>query len=94
MSKRMPFDGYKVVMVASGDSGLSFNIFLKSAGVKPYNEAPFIWVKNHTGYEKIRISENADCECKKWISDNYELLIKHWNCELSDRGILNMLKRI
>lgn len=94
MLGKMLFNGYNVVKVTTKDSGLSFNIFLKSAGVKPYNEAPFILVENLTGYTKIRISENADCECKKWITDNYELLVKHWNCELSDREVLNMLKSI
>jgi hypothetical protein len=45
--------------------------------------------------ENLPPSEIAGlADVKRWIVLNYDALIKHWNEELTDKEVLNLIKRI
>ena len=85
------------------DTGLPYDIWLDSAGKNRKNKRSEPRFKVSIDNDLIPISISKDPkvliekEIKKWslikkfVVDNYEDLMKHWNGELTDREILNIL---
>ena len=100
------YDGFDLLQVSEEDSGLDYDIFLLSSASINLKEDTLPHLYIDCGEEKIpvSISDNPmllklidntiipDFDLlKEWIRKNMEVLLKHWNQEMSDREVLNRL---
>ena len=100
----MESDCFEMANLETQDAGLPFDIWLDSAGCKrnvPHN-TPRIKVNVDGNLIPILFSETDITPTKEfrhkneiidWINQNREILLKHWNKELTDREVLNLLAK-
>lgn len=103
--KRSEPDSFELVQVAKEDSGLKYDIYLYSSGkVKEYL-TPIVEIDYGTDLtpvlvfsaNEIRLIKKSDLpatdfeEISDYLKRNYDIIVKHWNCEMSDKEVLNTL---
>ena len=91
--------------VSTQDTGLPYSIWIDSAGKdrKTSHNDPRIKVRVNGEFIPVSISKNPEilverkfdhsAEVLKWVRKYYDVLIKHWNKELTDKQALNLLGR-
>lgn len=91
--------------VSTQDTGLPYSIWIDSAGKdrKTSHNDPHIKVKVDGKFIPVSISKNPQIlarrnfehssEVLKWVCKYYDVLIKHWNKEFTDKQALNLLGR-
>lgn len=96
---------FEMANLRKHESGLPYDIWLDSAGCKrntPHNVMR-INVSIDNELIPVIIASQRDIRPQKhfkreneiisWTSNNYDTLFKHWNSELSDRQVLNILAK-
>lgn len=96
---------FEMANLRKQESGLSYDIWLDSAGYKrntPHNVMR-INVSIDNEFIPIIIASQRDIRPQKhfkreneiilWASNNYDTLFMHWNGKLSDRQALNILAK-
>ncbi len=94
---------FEMANVAKTDTNLPYNIWIDSVGKDrniPHNiprikinvDGDMIPVSIDTN-PKILINKNINnfSEIKNWIIKYYDILMQHWNKELTDKETLNLL---
>lgn len=95
---------FETANLTTEDSGLPYNVWLDSAGKDRNVEhnTPRLKVEVDNEFIPMSISKDDVWSLKdfkkksvmvKWIMDNYDVLIRHWNKELTDRQALNLLSK-
>lgn len=96
---------FKMANLRKQESGLPYDIWLDSAGYKRNTPHSVMRINVSIDNELIPviIASQRDIRPQKhfkreneiisWASDNYCILFKHWNSELSDRQALNLLAK-
>ena len=96
---------FEVANLRKQESGLSYDIWLDSAGCTRNTQHKVMRIKVMVGDELIPvvIASQSDIrplrpfrmenEIASWVRDNYDTLFKHRNGELSDRQALNLLSK-
>ena len=89
--------------VSKSDTGLHYDIWIDSVGSdrKGQHHIPRVKVKVGESMIPISISEDPRIlagedfvrsgEILRWVAKYHEVLLKHWNKELTDREALNLL---
>ena len=99
--------GFEHIIVSKTDTGLPCDLVLESSGVKKHSQSriPTISTRSVLGNTTISISDKPEVitnhnthigdidTITKWIARNKELLLEHWNKELTDREVLLLLKK-
>ena len=96
---------FEMANLRKHESGLPYDIWLDSASCKrntPHNVMR-INVSIDNELIPVIIASQRDIRPQKhfkreneiisWTSNNYDTLFKHWNSELSDRQVLNILAK-
>ena len=99
-------DGFFVVCAHREDTGLPYDILLDSLGThktERVNDVPWVGVIICDTVVPISISERplilSEYGLKhkeliiEWVSKRRELLLKHWNGQITDKEILEALRR-
>ena len=91
--------------VSTQDTGLPYSIWIDSAGKdrKVSHNDPHVKVVDGKFIKPVYISKNPEilvgrkfehsAEVLKWLRKYYDVLIKHWNKELTDKQAFNLLGR-
>jgi hypothetical protein len=94
MSTIFEFDSFKVCCIKKSFEKETLEIYLSSEGYVSEDEIkPHLWIKHKYGYSvvDIRNDYSSDDEVFFWVSKNYDLLIKHWYHEITDKELLTAL---
>ena len=96
---------YEMANLLKNESGLPYDIWLDSAGKDrkvPHN-IPRIKIKIGEEMIPVILYSMDDIRAKKefrrsgeviqWVKNNYDIIMRHWNKEISDRQALNMLAK-
>lgn len=75
-------------------TGLSGEVYLMTFD-KEFETKPCVCVESKIGISFIDIRDDysSDDEEFSWVSKNYEVLMRYWNCEISDKEIIDTLKK-
>lgn len=103
--KLKDIDGFTVVSAVKEDTGLMYDILLDSLGKNRVPKCkPRIGVIAGENVICVSVSDRPrilsdepfyeSAEVLRWVSLNKELILKHWNNEISDREILNLLRSL
>lgn len=96
---------FEMANLRKQESGLPYDIWLDSSGYKLNTSHNVMRIKVNIDNEFIPviIASQRDIRPQKhfkredeiilWASNNYDILFKHWNNELSDRQALNILAK-
>ena len=97
---------FEMANLTKADSGLDYDIWIDSVGNlrKGSHNEPRLKVDVDNDRIPVLIDEKEPKilvnkkikgfnKIKKWIIQNYDILIKHWNKELTDRQALNALSK-
>ena len=71
-----------MVCVSKTKTGLPTNIWLESVGAYKLNREGIIYIQNN--YDDIQM-------ILKYILDNVKIFLKHWNGDIDDQDVLNLL---
>lgn len=101
---------FEMAHIVPENSGLPYWILIFSVGsCRKSSCKAAIEVKIADDYISVSIAADPAClspenlppseiaglpDIKRWIVLNYDALIKHWNEELTDKEVLNLIKRI
>ncbi len=98
MSKNAEFDSFEVVCIDRSITGLNTDIFVSSSAVEHSPEGtPELWFATNSGYDNIPLlSDYSDYPAiplpvQNWITENYDLLMKHQHEYFSDKMLLVIL---
>ena len=103
--KLKDIDGFTVLSAVKEDTGLMCDILLDSLGKNRVPQCgPRIGVIAGENVVCVSVSEKPkilsdepfyeSAEVIRWVRLNEELILKHWNKEISDREILNLLRSL
>ncbi len=103
--KLKDLDGFTVLRAVKEDTELRYDILLDSLGKERIPAcSPRIGVILEAVVIFISVSEKPkilsdepfyeSAEVLRWVSLNWELILKHWNKEISDREVLNLLRSL
>ncbi len=88
------FDSFTICCIEKESTGLNVNIYLPTAKFDDDDTIkPCLWTESNMGYGLVYIRndyKNFD-DVELWIVENYDVLISHWNCEITDKEVLNIL---
>ena len=105
MKYKVAKDSFEIVIANKEDTQLPFDIALDSLGREREGAIPYIFILREREKVLILISKQPHIARNrkqhnhsfgiifKWVEENYNVLIKHWNKEISDKDILNILSR-
>ncbi len=88
------FDSFAYCCVKIALEGNIIELLFSSEGYNPECIVkPHIWKKCNNGYIMIDIRDDytTDKDIYSWVKYNYDLLIKHWFHEITDKELLNTL---
>ena len=93
-------DGFMAIIATKRETGLSCDIFLECMAEKRFrNVQPYVFASGEDWLYPISISESPIMlddigleeidfmDVYQWITNNYELLIRHWNCQIDDQEL-------
>lgn len=86
------FDLFDVCCINKEITGLNVNIFLSAAKDDDEIE-PHLWTEDNTGYGLVYIRNDykSHDDIESWIVENYDVLISHWNRQITDEEVLSIL---
>ena len=102
--KRKKIDGFFVVCATPKETGLPYDVLMDSLGIeKRFTGCPRVGIVVGDIVVPVEISDNpvvlsgydfpkAD-EVLCWVSSHEEELLRHWNKELSDLEILEIIAK-
>lgn len=105
MRYKVAKDSFEIVVANKEDTKLPYDIALDSLGRERAGAIPYIFILCERRKIPISISKQPHIMRSrkqhnqnfniifKWVEENYNVLIKHWNKEISDKDILNILSR-
>ena len=102
---KVKYSYFEMINLRKQESGLPYDIWLDSASCTRNTHHNVTRINVGIGDELIPViitsqkdirplrHFNMENEIILWASDNYDTLFKHWNGELSDRQVLNILTK-
>ena len=102
--KRKRIDGFFVVCATPKDTGLPYDVLMDSLGIeKRFPGCPRVGVVVGEFVVPVKISDQPVVlskydfpraeEVLNWVSSHKEELLRHWNKELSDLEILEIIAK-
>ena len=90
----LEFDSFTVCCAEKELTGLNVNIYMPTAKTDDYHTIkPYLWTESNIGYGLVYIKNDYKFpnDVEEWIVKNYDVLLRHWNCEITDKETLNIL---
>lgn len=89
-------DGFNLLCITPQDSGIGENIWLKSSGnAESKPSIPSVYLMRNSSLIAVDILPCDETECSgeimRWIKANEDVLIQHWNNEITDGELFDSL---
>ena len=96
-------EGFDYAGLTQQETGLPYIVLIDSVGItrKPRIK-PRIRVRVNDEYIPVSISKTnvekykpfeGDTEIEQWVIENYDILIKHWNQEITETEAMDLLDK-
>ena len=88
-------DGFSMCRINKEHTGLSVDVLLATADSVDEKFKPYLWTEGDIGYNLVYIRNDYKYSggIEAWIVENYNVLIRHWNHEITDKETINILSK-